>query len=51
MSCQLLREPMAEKVDWNQKLWNACREGDFDTVEKAVASGAYVNVGVLGGPD
>ena len=38
---------MAEKVDWNYKLWDACADGDFDTVKKAVASGADVNVGVL----
>ncbi len=42
---------MATKVNWNQKLWDACLYGDFDTAEKAVASGADVNVGVFGASD
>jgi hypothetical protein len=37
---------MATK-DWNEELRDACSKGDFNTVEKAVASGADVNVGVL----
>ncbi len=37
---------VAQKVDWNVKLWNACKEGILEDVKKAVENGADVNVGL-----
>ncbi len=37
-----------KKTSLDQKLWDACSQGDFDTVEKAVENGANVNVGISG---
>ncbi len=40
---------MAKEIDWNEELWNASETGNLEAVEKAVANGANVNVGLFFG--